>query len=62
MMKVIETTETPDGGLRITVEVDAEMLPPLAALGIKWAVVSAAMLEMGGVVAVEEEPDADGAP
>lgn len=55
MMKIIETTETPDGGLRITVEVNAEMLPPLAALGIKWAVISAAMLETGGVVAVEEE-------
>ena len=55
MMKIIETTETPDGGLRITVEVNAEMLPPLAALGIKMAVISAAMLETGGVVAVEEE-------
>lgn len=55
MMKIIETTETPDGGLRITVEVNAEMMAPLAALGIKWAVISAAMLETGGVVAVEEE-------
>jgi hypothetical protein len=54
-MKIIETTEMDGGGLRITVEIEAEMLIPLAALGIKYAVVSAAMLETGGVV--EEEPD-----
>jgi hypothetical protein len=53
-MKILETTEMDGGGLRITVEIEAEMLIPLAALGIKYAVVSAAMLETGGVV--EEEP------
>jgi hypothetical protein len=51
-MKIISTTETEDGGLRIIVEIEAEMLIPLAALGIKYALVSAAMLESG-----KEVPD-----
>lgn len=51
-MKIISTTETEDGGLRMTVEIEAEMLIPLAALGIKYAVLSAATLESG-----EEVPD-----
>jgi hypothetical protein len=51
-MKIISTTETEDGGLRIIVEIEAELLIPLAALGIKYAIVSAAMLESG-----EEVPD-----
>jgi hypothetical protein len=55
-MKIIGTTEMEDGGLRITIEVEPEMVGPLAVLGVKYAVVSAAMLETGGVVE-EEEPD-----
>lgn len=51
-MKIISTTETDDGGLRITVEIEAELLIPLAALGMQYAVLSAATLESG-----EEVPD-----
>lgn len=57
-MQIIETTEMEDGGLQITVQVEAHMLPPLAALGLKYAVVSAAMLETGGVVD-DAENDSD---
>jgi len=51
-MQIIEMADTPDGGLRITVEIEEKMLIPLAALGIKYAVLSAATLE-----SEEEVPD-----
>ena len=52
-MKIVSTTETEDGGLRINVENEAELLIPLAALGIKYALGSAAMLESGEEVPYE---------
>ena len=57
-MQIIDTTEMEDGALQITIQADADMVLPLAALGIKYAIASAAILETGNAVdGTENDPD-----
>jgi len=45
-MKIISMTDLEDGGLRVVMEIEPQLLVPLAALGMKHALVAAAMAEV----------------